>query len=139
MGTSAKVGSITLRILTSKKWSLPQVGVDFAFGQTLDKNFDPSVGQFEHAHDRGDGADSMDVCRSRIFLGGIFLRDEENQTIARKRLFDRADRNVAPDKQRQHHVRVNDNVANRQKRQDIRNLDLRSPLSGLSLSIQLHS
>ena len=61
-----------------------------------------------------------------IFLGGIFLRDEKNQAIAGKRFLDGANRNVAPDEQRQHHVGVNDDVADRQERQDLGNLNLSS-------------
>ena len=49
----------------------------------------------------------------RILLGGVFLRDEKNQPVSRKRFFDGANRHVATDKKRQHHVGIDNDVANR--------------------------
>jgi hypothetical protein len=60
------------------------------------------------------------------FSGGIFLGNQKNQSVAGQRFFDGADRHVTSDEQRQHHVGVNYDVANRQERQHFGDIDLRT-------------
>src|SRR5262250_2775410 len=110
------------RFFNFKKRPLSQVDVNFSFGKPLDKDFHSTVGELQHAHDRRNGTDAVDVGGVWILFAGVFLRDQKNQPVAGQRLFDGANGYVAANKQWQHHVGVNHNVANRQEREDVRNL-----------------
>ena len=48
----------------------------------------------------------------------VLLRGEEDLLVARHRLFERADRLLAADEERHDHVREDDDVAQRQQRDD---------------------
>ncbi len=84
--------------------------------QALDQHLDGTVGQLQELQHAGERADLVNGIRSRIIIGRILLRREENQRIVLHHLFERLDRFLAADEQRHNHVRENDDVAKRQHR-----------------------
>src|SRR4029434_10336373 len=115
-----------LENLDFEKGPLAHVVVDFALRQALDENFHPAVGELEHTHDRSDGTDPMNVRWAGIFLRGVNLRNQKDQTVPRKRFLDCPNGYVAPHEKWQHHVRIDNNVTDRQQRQHPRDLDPRT-------------
>ncbi len=84
--------------------------------QTLDQHLHGAVGQFQELQHAGERADLIDGIRSRIIIGRILLRREEDQRIVLHHLFERLDRLLAADEQRHDHMREDDDVAKRQHR-----------------------
>ena len=83
----------------------------------LHENLDRAVRQLQELQDRCQRADLVDVLRPRLVDIGLCLGDEQDLAIASHRLIQRGDRPFAADEQRNHRVRIHDNVAQRQNRE----------------------
>jgi hypothetical protein len=66
----------------------------------------------------------VNVVRLRVFHIQGFLGGEEQHAVARERGFDRLDRHLASDKQREHHVRKHDDISDRQQGQLVRRFEV---------------
>ena len=64
-----------------------------------------------------DDADLVEVLRTRIVLGRLFLRDEQDVLARVHRHVQRLDRLGPADEQRDDHVRKHDDIPQRQQRQ----------------------
>ncbi len=109
---------------------------DLRFRETLHENLDPLIRQLQHAHDDADCADRMDIVGSGILDVQGLLRRQEDHPVAGQCRFDRLDRHLAADKQRQDHVGKDDDVADGQQRELVGDLDVLRRLSGLVRSIR---
>jgi len=83
----------------------------------LHQHFHCAVGQFEHLQHVGNRAHLVQVLRPRVVVVGVFLRQQENRLVAFHRPLQSGDGFGAADEQRQHHVRVNHHIAQRQQGQ----------------------
>ena len=86
-----------------------------AFG-TLDQDLDRVVGQLQQLQDRRERSHVVEVSGLRVVEIGALLRDEQYALTRRHGAVERDDRLVAADKQRNDHVRIHDDVAQRQDR-----------------------
>jgi hypothetical protein len=68
----------------------------------------------------GQRADVVQIGRARIVDVGALLRDQQDLPLGFHRAFERAHRLVASHEQRNHHVRIHHDVAQRQDRQRVR-------------------
>lgn len=98
--------------------------LDLALGEALYQDFDPFIREFEHPHDDPDGADLVDVVRLGILDVQGFLGGQEDHPVPGQRRLDGLDRHVAADKERQDHVREDDDVPDREQGHLIRDLDV---------------
>ena len=64
----------------------------------------------------------MEIVRVRIDRLGIALRDEQDQSVTRKRLVHGRDRLIPRHEERKHHVRENDEVAKSENREIFRKM-----------------
>jgi hypothetical protein len=64
-----------------------------------------------------DRADLIEILRGGIVDVRLFLRQQQDLLVDLHRLLERKNRLLATDEQRNHHVRVDDDVAERQHRQ----------------------
>ena len=80
----------------------------------LDQHAHGAVGQLQQLQHGGGDADLVQVGAAGIVLGGVELRDQENLLVGRHRRLQRGHRLVAPDEQRDDHVREDDDVPQRQ-------------------------
>jgi len=92
--------------------------VDVGAGQALDQHLDGAVRQLQQLQHLRQRADRMQVGGTRVVGFRRLLRDQQDPLVALHREVERADRLVAADKQRDHHVREHHDVAQRQHRQD---------------------
>ncbi|OQA06931.1 MAG: hypothetical protein BWY66_01613 [bacterium ADurb.Bin374] len=99
--------------------------VDFHPGRAFDEDLQNPVGQLEKLKNLGDGPRRVQVLDARIIGLRDFLRAENDLAVLHHRFLDRADRFLAADEQRNHHVRKHDHVAQGQQR--IRALDSVAP------------
>ena len=83
----------------------------------FDEHLDGAVGQLQQLQDRRERADLVDVLRAGLVDVGLRLRDEQDLAIAGHRLIERRDGPLAADEQRDHRVRIHDDVAQRQDRE----------------------
>ncbi len=83
----------------------------------LHEDFDRAIRQLQELQDRCQRADLVDVLRPRLVDVRLCLGDEQDLAIAGHRLIQRGDRPFAADEQRNHRVRIHDNVAQRQNRE----------------------
>jgi len=60
------------------------------------------------------GAGGVDIVCLRVVHAGVFLRRQKNPLVVGIAQFERRDRFLPPDEQRDHHVREHDHVAQRQ-------------------------
>ena len=104
--------------------------VDARAGEALDEEADAAVGQLQHPHDRGDGADRVEVVRAAASRSGRPLRDEHDDPLLGEGRVHRVDRLLARDRERQDDEREDDDVLQRQDGQDVRNRKIRVPLGG---------
>src|SRR6185312_511936 len=74
----------------------------------LDQHLHGAVGQFEKLQHRADGADAEQVGGGRLVLLGVLLRDEQNLLVVLHHVLERAHGFLAPDEQRNDHMRKND-------------------------------
>ena len=84
--------------------------------QAFDQHLHGAVGKLQELQHAGERTDLVNCIRSRIVIGRVLLRREENQRIVLHDLFERLDRLLAADEQRHDHVREDDDVAKRQHR-----------------------
>jgi hypothetical protein len=76
-----------------------------------------AVRQLEQLQDRGQRPDGIQVARLRIVHVGLLLRHQQDLLVAAHGLVEGADGLRTTDEQRNHHVRVNHHVPQRQHRQ----------------------
>src|SRR6185369_5115563 len=88
-----------------------------------------AVGQLQHAHDHGRGAERIQIALAGIVERRIFLRHQHDHPALRQGAVHREDALVAPDRQRKNDVGEDDRVFERQDGQDVGDLD------GLVLSL----
>ena len=88
--------------------------------EALDDQPDGPVGLLEHPVNGRDRADPVEVLRRRRFLGGVVLRDEADQASAEHGLVHRADGRRPRDRQRDHRLREQHGLPERQNGQLVR-------------------
>jgi hypothetical protein len=76
----------------------------------FDQNFDGAVGQAQQLDHRPSVPTSIDVVFSRIIGLGVALRRQQDRLLLVHRLFERLDRLLAPDEERNHHVREDNDI-----------------------------
>ncbi|MNG95368.1 hypothetical protein D3C79_544030 [compost metagenome] len=99
--------------------------VPFYFAETLhgaallalDQHLDGAIGQFQQLQYGGNGTDAVQGVFARVIVGRVFLGQQENLLFARHRRLEGFDGLFAPHEQRDDHVRVNNDIAQWQKRQ----------------------
>jgi len=101
---------------------LAHVLVDVHALQTLHKNAHRAVGQLDHLVSQSDGTDLIQQLGPRRLGLGVLARDQGKQPIAGEHVVDELDRAFLADGQRDHRVGEHDRIAQRQHRQDRRNL-----------------
>ena len=77
------------------------------------QNFNVSIGQFQALHDVDDGADLVDLVRLGFVDGCVMLGGKENFLIRGQCLFEGAHAGLAAHYERRHHIRENDDIADR--------------------------
>ncbi len=82
----------------------------------LDQHFDVAVGQLQALHDVGHAAHREDVSRLRIVDRRVVLGGEKDPLVLDEGMLERARRRRPSDHERHHHVRKNDDVAERNDR-----------------------
>lgn len=85
--------------------------------QALDEHFHGAVGQLQHLQDVRDAADIVHVLFGRLILRGGLLRDEHDVLAAFHRHFEGLDRLRPAHEERDHHVRENDDIPQRQQQE----------------------
>ena len=85
--------------------------------RAFDQHLYGAVRQLKHLENGGNAADLIQVLGAWIVLGRLLLRDQQDVLARVHRHVERLDRFRAPDKQRDHHMREHDHVAQREKRQ----------------------
>ena len=85
----------------------------------LDDDLHGAVRERDVLEDQPDRADRVDVAFAGFFLGDLALRRQQQMTIAIASFGHRRDRLLTTDVERHHHVRVDDDVAEREERQHL--------------------
>ena len=83
----------------------------------LDQHLDGAIGQFEQLQYGCNGADTVQGIFTWIVISWILLGQQEDLLLARHRGLEGLDGLFTPHEQRDDHVRVNDDIAQWQKRQ----------------------
>ena len=91
-------------------------GIDQCAFAALDQNLDRAIRQFQQLQDRRKRANLIQISRLRIIQVRLFLRDKQDALADRHRPVERHDRFLAAHEQRDHHVRIDNDVAQRQNR-----------------------
>ena len=91
--------------------------VDLHARHAFDQHLDGAVGQLEQLQHVRERADRIQVTGARVVGVGRLLGDEQDALVRLHRLVEGADRLVAAHKQRDDHVREDDDVAQGQYRQ----------------------
>src|SRR5262245_36621616 len=93
-------------------------GIAFDLGTrgALDQHLDGAVGQLEHLQHARERTDLVDSGGRRIVVGGVLLRGQQDEGVGAHHLLERLDRLLAPNEERNDHVREDDDVAQRQYR-----------------------
>ena len=118
--------SVRTSAWTWKKRGIVDEALDPGAGVALDQHLDRAVGQLEQLQDAGDGADAVDVVAAGIVLARILLRHQQDLLVVLHHLLERVDRLLAPDEQRDDHVREDDDVPQRQHREQRCSANVRS-------------
>ncbi len=88
--------------------------------QALHQHLDAAVGQFALAEDEADGAQPEDALgRLGGLVGRVALRHHEDEPLARESVLHRGEGNLARDEERHHLRREHHQIAHRQKRQHV--------------------
>ena len=87
--------------------------------RSLDEDLDRAVGQFEQLQNAGERTGREDGVRRWIVVGRILLGREQDRLVGLHHLFERANGLLAPDEQRDDHVREHDDVAQRKDGIDV--------------------
>ena len=90
--------------------------LDHGARDALDQHLDRAVGELEELQDGRDRADRVEVAALGIVDVGLLLGDQQDLLVAPHGLVEGEDRLVAADEKRDHHVRVDHDVAQRQDR-----------------------
>ncbi len=93
-------------------------GLDAGARGALDQHLDRAVRQLEELQHARHGADAIDVVTARVVLARVLLGDEQDLLVVLHHLLERLDRLLAPDEQRNDHVREDDDVAKGQNGED---------------------
>ena len=104
---------------------------------TFDQYLHGIVRKLEQLDDFSDRADRIDILRARVVFGGFALGDEQDPLVTPHGLFQSVHCLFPPHKQRDDHVGEDDDVSERQHRQELR-LAFRHRGDGL-LTIVLHA
>ena len=88
--------------------------------RALDEHLHGTVGELQHLQHRRDAADRVQVLGRRIVLGGRLLRHQQDLLAGVHRDVERLDRLRPSDEQGDHHVREDDDVAQGEQRQHVR-------------------
>ena len=84
---------------------------------TLDQHLDGTVWQFQQLQNSGDSAHAIKCVGSGIIVSRIFLSQQQDLLVARHRSLEGLDRLLASHEQWDHHVRIHNNITQRQERQ----------------------
>src|SRR5262245_31714086 len=98
--------------------------VDLRARDALHQDADAPVWQLQHAHNDRHRPRVEKVALPRLLFVGVSLRREHDHAVFGQRLVDGADRTFAADEQRHDHEREDHDVAQRQHRQSLGDLDL---------------
>ena len=90
--------------------------LDLGALDAFDQHLDRAVRQLQQLQNRRDGAEAIQILRTRIVDVGLLLRDQQDLLARAHRLVERENRFLAADEQRNDHVRIHDHVAQRQHR-----------------------
>ena len=82
----------------------------------LDQHLDGAVGELEQLQDGRHRPDAVQILALRVVDVGLLLGDEKNALVRLHRKIERNDRLLPADEQRDHHVRIDHHVAQRQHR-----------------------
>jgi hypothetical protein len=94
-----------------------------AAAEALHQDLEAAVGQLAHAHDDADGAGAVERAGLGILVGRLALRDDEAEAIlAGQRGVDRVEGDRSRNPQRRNHVWKHHQIADREERQDVRDL-----------------
>ena len=116
----ARLGALLDRLDTHQEAGLGRLeAADARAALALDQHLHGAVGQPHELDDRADGSELEDVRRVGIVGLRVALCGQHERAAARHRLVERAHRLLAPDEKRHDHVREDDDVAQRQQRQDV--------------------
>ena len=80
----------------------------------FDQHLDGAVGELEHLQDGRHGAEAVQVLELRIIDVGLLLRHQHDALVGPHGRIERLDRLLAAHEQRDHHVRIDHDVAQRQ-------------------------
>ena len=80
----------------------------------LHQHLDGAVGELQQLQDRRDRADAVNVFRVRVVLAGVFLGHEENFLVEAHGPLEGLDGLLPTDEQRDDHVRIDDDIPQRQ-------------------------
>ena len=86
----------------------------------LDQHLHGPVRQLEKLEDGRDRADLVDIVHAGIVVARVLLRREQDLLVVAHHVLERAHRFVAPDEQRDDHMRKDDDIAQRQDRIEAR-------------------
>ena len=107
--SSSSTSSTSAAMIAVARHQIDQPGALHA----LDQHANGAVGQLQQLHRGGDDAEIVERVAIGIVLARIELGDEEQLLVGGHRRFERRDRFLAPDEQRNDAVRENDDVAKR--------------------------
>ena len=92
------------------------VALHLGAGGAFDQHLDRAVGQLEQLQDAGERAHLVDGAGRRIIVRGILLGGEQDEGVRAHHFFQRLDRLLAPDEERNDHVGEDDDIPQRQDR-----------------------
>ncbi len=95
------------------------VAHDLGAADALHQHLHGAVGKLQQLQHRSEGADVEDGLRGRLVLARILLRGEQDLLVGAHHLFEGADRLLAADEERHDVVRKDDDVAQRQNRENV--------------------
>ncbi len=102
--------------------------VDARAGDALDEQARAPVRQLQHPHDRGHGADGVEVGLGRRLGLGASLSDQHDDPLLGERRVDRVDRPLARHRKRQDDVRKDDDVLQGKDRKDVGDREIGFPI-----------
>ena len=111
--------------------------VDARAGDALHEEARPPVRKLQHPHDRGHGADGVEVVLCRRLGLRAPLSDQHDDPLLGERGVDGVDRLLPRDRERQDDVRKNDDVLQGKDREDVRNRKIGLPFGYCLLLFEL--
>ncbi len=97
--------------------------VDARAREPLHEDADPPVRELEHPHDDRDRADPVEILFARVLVLEVLLRGQHDHAVLGQRLIDRVDRFLSRDRERNDDERKDDQILERQNRQNVGDLD----------------